>query len=161
MKIDKISKKCIKLLRKKNKKVVVSESLTGGKVCDALVSISGASSVFEEGFITYSDAAKSKNLGVNYKLIQRKGVVSKEVAKAMAVGALKNTDADYAIATTGVAGPNSDDYNTPVGTVYIACATRNRVVVRLYKFKGKRQEIRENSTKEALVLLLTMLKGKR
>ena len=123
-----LAKKCVKKLKKYELVVATAESLTGGMIAKEIVDIPGASNVFEEGFVTYSNYAKAKNLLVDPVVIAEKGVVSKEVASQMAKGVLKVADSDISIATTGVAGPDSDEFGTKVGTVYIACATSNREV---------------------------------
>ena len=153
-----LAKKCVKKLKKYELVVATAESLTGGMIAKEIVDIPGASNVFEEGFVTYSNYAKAKNLLVDPVVIAENGVVSKEVASQMAKGVLKVADSDIALATTGVAGPDSDEFGTKVGTVYIACATRERVFVREYHFKGNRDKIRRQATDSAFKLLLDVLK---
>ena len=154
----KLAKKCVKRLQKYNKKVSTAESLTGGMLADAIVNVSGASNVYEEGYITYSDFAKVKNLMVDPDTIESFGVVSADVAHEMALGALNESGSDYALATTGVAGPKRDEYNTKVGRVYIGCASKKHVVVRKYHFWGNRTKIRTKSAISSFRLLLYMIK---
>ena len=105
--------------------VAVAESCTGGLVGSALTEIAGSSKVFERGFITYSNEAKTEMLGVAPDLIDTFGAVSVAVAWAMADGALKRSKADVAVAITGVAGPDGGTPNKPVGTVVFAVAKRD------------------------------------
>ena len=102
--------------------LATAESCTGGKVAAALTDIVGASDVFERGFVTYSNAAKSDLLGVPEDMIERHGAVSGEVAAAMAEGALARADADIVIAVTGIAGPDGGTDLKPVGLVWFGCA---------------------------------------
>lgn len=153
------ARKCVRKLKKNCLTVSTAESITGGLIADAIVSVSGASYVYEEGYITYSDYAKIKNLIVDPEIIETYGVASKEVAREMARGLIYETGSDYAIATTGVAGPRKDDYGTRVGTVYIACASRKNIVVRSYHFWGFRNKVRNKAALSAFKLLLYMLKN--
>ena len=105
--------------------VAVAESCTGGLVGSALTEIAGSSKVFDRGFITYSNEAKQEMLGVSPDLIDTFGAVSIAVAWAMANGALKRSNADVAVAITGVAGPDGGSPNKPVGTVVFAVARRD------------------------------------
>ena len=154
----KLAKKVVKKLTKTGKTVSSAESVTGGQIADAIVSVSGASKVYEEGYITYSDFAKVKNLMVDPEVIEVFGVVSPEVASEMVRGLLYAADSDYALATTGCAGPDSDEYGTKVGSVFIACASRQHVIIRKYQFKGNRTTIRNKATIAAFKLLLYMIK---
>jgi nicotinamide-nucleotide amidase len=136
-------------------KVATAESCTGGMVAAALTEIAGSSAVFERGFVTYSNAAKSDLLGVPADLIAARGAVSEEVARAMALGALQRSDADLAVAITGIAGPTGGSADKPVGLVHFACARRGRPVrhvVRRYGDIG-RAAVRLASAREALALL--------
>lgn len=155
----KLAKKCVKKLKKAGLTLGTAESLTGGMISERIVSVPGASLVYEEGFITYSSFSKVKNLLVDPVLIAENGVVSYPVCREMAKGVLYVADTDYAISTTGVAGPKSDEYNTKVGTVYIGCASREHVVVRKYHFRGNRDKIRLKTTICAFKLLLYVLKN--
>ena len=153
-----LAKKCVKRLAKDGLILATAESLTGGMLAGKIVDVPGASNVFEEGFITYSNYAKAKNLLVDPVVIAKEGVVSKEVASQMAIGAMRVSNSDISLATTGVAGPDIDEFGTEVGRVYIACATKSRVFVREYHFKGNREKIRKKTTDSALKLLLDVLK---
>lgn len=103
-------------------KIAAAESCSGGLVAAALTSIAGSSDVFERGFVTYSNEAKVEMLGVDAALIQAHGAVSKEVALAMAAGALLHSRADLSVAVTGIAGPGGGSADKPVGLVHFAAA---------------------------------------
>ena len=110
------------LLRSRGLKLATAESCTGGLIAGLFTEIAGASDVFERGFVTYSNAAKVGDLGVDYDLLRAHGAVSAEVAKAMATGARRNSAADVAVSVTGVAGPGGGSEGKPVGLVYIGWA---------------------------------------
>lgn len=137
-----------------NSKLVTAESCTGGGVAHTLTNISGSSAWFDRGFITYSNLSKTEMLGIDSKIIDQYGAVSHEVVSLMALGALKYSHADYAIAITGVAGPTGGTPEKPVGTVYIAVQKRqSAAIVHLAQFVGNRAEIREQSILKALQLI--------
>lgn len=139
--------------------VATAESCTGGLVAAALTAIPGASDVFERGFVTYSNSAKSEMLGVPYWLIERHGAVSEDVARAMAGGALTHSHASLAVAVTGIAGPDGGTPEKPVGLVYFAAGRREAAIRSecvLFGDQG-RAEIRRRSVERALGLLLSLL----
>ena len=140
------------------KRVVIAESCTGGLIAGALTEIAGSSAVFEYGFITYGDKAKSEMLGVPPELIEQHGAVSAEVAEYMAVGALERARADFAVSATGIAGPGGGSTAKPVGLVYIGLA-RSGGSVYHYKclFKGDRSDVRMQTVREALKLLSSVV----
>jgi len=111
--------------RTAGRRVAVAESCTGGLVAAALTEIAGSSDVFEAGFVTYSNEAKCKLLGVSEDVVETFGSVSIAVAWAMAQGALKNSGADVAVALTGIAGPAGGSDRKPLGTVVFARADRD------------------------------------
>ena len=141
------------LLEKYNLKIATAESCTGGLVASVLCDISGISKYFEEGFVTYSENAKMKNLGVLPETIETYGVVSCEVAEEMAIGACKSANANCAVATTGVAGPTGGTEENPVGTVCFACVVKNQVLTERMIFEGTRMEIRMQAAIYALEML--------
>ncbi len=145
--------KLLELLSKHHLKIATAESCTGGLVAGVLCDISGISAHFEEGYITYSEEAKIKNLGVLTETIEHYGVVSCEVAEEMAMGAAKRADADCAVATTGVAGPTGGTEDTPVGTVCFACVVKNQVLTERMIFSGTRMEIRMQAAIYAIEML--------
>jgi nicotinamide-nucleotide amidase len=111
--------------RRAGRKIAVAESCTGGLVCAAITEIPGSSDVFEAGFIVYSDASKCSELGVSSEVVETFGAVSVATAWAMARGAINTSDADVAVAITGIAGPGGGTPTKPVGTVVFACAERD------------------------------------
>lgn len=113
------------LCRTRGVKIATAESCTGGLIIGLLTEIPGSSDVVDRGFVTYSNAAKNESLGVPAALITQLGAVSRQVAAAMAQGALTYSRADVAVAVTGVAGPGGGSEAKPVGLVYIAARTRN------------------------------------
>lgn len=142
----------VRLLTKHELTVTTAESCTGGLIAGRLVNVPGASGVFREGFITYSNKAKRKILDVSKSTLKKYGAVSEQTAKEMATGGVFATDADVCIAVTGIAGPDSEG-EKPVGLVYIACYMKDKVKVEEYHFKGNREKIREQSVVKALDLL--------
>lgn len=143
----------VKLLKKQKLTVTTAESCTGGLVAGRLINVPGASDVFNEGFITYSNDAKIKYLNVKKETLKEFGAVSANTAIEMAEGVVHATSSDTAIAITGLAGPDGGTDEKPVGLVYIACYVNNKTTVREYHFKGNRQKIREYTVVSALDLL--------
>jgi nicotinamide-nucleotide amidase len=142
-----------------NRKVAVAESCTGGLVCAALTEIAGSSAVLDRGFVTYSNEAKMQMLGVSDDILDAFGAVSPAAAWAMAQGAIKYSDADVAVAISGIAGPGGGSDMKPVGTVVFACAHRDQdkesINADQRLLDGKdRAEIRLQATLIALELLL-------
>ena len=145
------------LLEEKNIKVSTAESCTGGLVAAALVNVAGISNWFEEGYVTYSNTAKQKLLGVDKDTLEQFGAVSEQTARQMAIGAAKAAGCQAAVATTGIAGPDGGTDEKPVGLVYIGAVVRDDVVIEKHIFKGDRADVRKQSTQAALELLEQML----
>ncbi len=143
----------VKLLRKKKWTVTTAESCTGGLLAGRLINAAGASKVFRQGYITYSNKAKRNLLGVEKATLEQYTAVSDQVACEMAVGGAKAAGADICVAVTGLAGPDGGTERTPVGTVYIGCCLHGAVKVEHYQFKGNRQKIRDYAVVRALNLL--------
>jgi len=145
-------------LRKAGASVVTAESCTGGFLAKCLTDLSGSSDYFDRGWVTYSDDAKQKLLGVSPRLLERHGAVSEPAALAMARGALKAAGATVAVAVTGIAGPTGATPGKPVGTVWIAWARRHRGRVRAtaqhHRFRGDRDAVRRRTVAAALSGLL-------
>jgi len=137
-------------LLRRRQKICTAESCTGGLVAKTFTDLAGSSDWFDRGFVTYSNAAKSEMLGVPASVIEDYGAVSEPVAAAMASGALRHSDADYAIAVTGVAGPGGGSAEKPVGTVWIAVASQRQQRACLYLFDGDRAAVREATLRQAL-----------
>lgn len=114
-----LEEKIVSLLQEKGWKIASAESCSGGMIASRLVNVSGVSDVFEEGYITYSNAAKHKLLGVSKQSLGQYGAVSSQVAGEMALGAARQARARAAIAVTGIAGPGGGTPQKPVGLVYI------------------------------------------
>jgi nicotinamide-nucleotide amidase len=139
--------------------VATAESCTGGWIAKAMTDVPGSSQWFAEGFVTYSNEAKTRSLGVPPAVLGADGAVSEAVARAMAQGALVRSGAQIAVAVTGIAGPGGAVPGKPVGTVWMAWAARRgrgtRVVVALKHFKGDREAVRRKTVRAALSGLLT------
>jgi len=136
--------------------IAAAESCTGGMVAAALTDVPGSSAIFDRGFVTYSNEAKSEMLGVRNETIACHGAVSQWVAREMAKGAISNSRADIAVATTGIAGPTGGSEHKPVGLVWFALATRSgaiRAERRLF-VDGGRDFVRLRATETALILAL-------
>jgi nicotinamide-nucleotide amidase len=141
------------LCRQRGFKLATAESCTGGLIIGCLTEIAGSSDVVDRGFITYSNTAKTEMIGVPAELIVRHGAVSEQVARAMAEGALARSNADVAIAVTGIAGPGGATPSKPVGLVHLACARRGgaRQHAR-HVFPGDRAAVRLATVERALDL---------
>lgn len=134
--------------------VATAESCTGGMVAAALTAIAGSSDVFERGFVTYSNQAKTGMLGVDAALIQAEGAVSEPVARAMAVGALAHSEAQLAVSITGIAGPGGGSDAKPVGLVWFAVAVDGGLIhSESHIFSGDRDSVRQQACATALMLL--------
>ncbi|MCX6085133.1 MAG: CinA family protein [Caldiserica bacterium] len=134
-----------------------AESLTGGMVGAAITAVPGASVSYMGGVIGYSGSAKAALLGVSTALLEQRGAVSAEVAEAMAEGCRERLNVQVGLATTGIAGPASDDRGTPVGTVFVACAAPGGHRVERLLLDGDRRHIRVLSTLAALRLAIRLL----
>lgn len=139
-------------LKAKGKKVATAESCTGGWIAQAITEVPGSSAWFDRGFVTYSNAAKVRMLGVKQETLEKYGAVSAETAMEMAQGALANSDADCACAVTGIAGPDGGTPEKPVGTVFIAWQYKDGGSSEVVKkqFAGNRHEIRRQTVKTAI-----------
>ncbi len=144
-------------LSKLNLVIATAESCTGGLIAHTLTNISGSSNYFDRGLITYSNRAKIELLDVSEEIINQKGAVSFEVAKAMAEGIRKKSKVDIGISTTGIAGPTGGTKEKPVGLVFIGISTKKETIVKKFQFKGNRLQNKESTCIEALKLLLDLL----
>jgi nicotinamide-nucleotide amidase len=143
--------------------VATAESCTGGLVAGALTEIPGSSDVLDRGFVTYSNAAKQMMLSVPASILERHGAVSRETADAMAKGALAMSNADLAVAITGIAGPGGGSAEKPVGLVHFAAAARDGRRVHREKRYGDvgRSAVRKEAVAEALAMLELLATGVR
>ncbi|MSS63353.1 competence/damage-inducible protein A [Velocimicrobium porci] len=148
-----LEEKVVSMLLERNMTITTAESLTGGLLAGKLVNVPGASAVFDEGLITYSNRAKQKQLHVSKETLKTYGAVSEQTAYEMAKGALEVTQSDVSIAVTGLAGPDGGTDEKPIGLVYIGCCVDGNVTVEKYNFKGNRQKIRDNTVIMALDLV--------
>ena len=138
-------------LKLTEKKIATAESCTGGWIAQIITEVSGSSAWFDRGFVTYSNSAKVQMLGVNPETLTKLGAVSAQTATEMVKGALANSEADCAIAVTGIAGPDGGTADKPVGTVFIAWAYKNRELKVVQKqLTGNRHQIRRQTVKIAL-----------
>jgi nicotinamide-nucleotide amidase len=142
-----------RLLIQQNKTISTAESCTGGKVAQILTSVAGASNYFKGSVVSYATEAKISILGIAEDLIEKHSVVSAEVAKQMAINVQKLLKTDYAIATTGNAGPSKGDSNAEVGTVFIALATPNEVIVEEFNFGQPRDKVIDRAAVKSLEML--------
>jgi nicotinamide-nucleotide amidase len=139
--------------------LAAAESCTGGGVAAACTRISGSSEWFERGMVTYTNVAKREMLGVAEETLVAHGAVSEEVAREMAVGALKHSHADICVAVTGIAGPTGGVPGKPVGTVHFAWGVRDgQIQARRFHFKGDRAAVRLQSVAVALQGLIDLLR---
>ena len=157
MNAEQLVQKLSTVLLDAGRKVCTAESCTGGLIAKTFTDLAGSSDWFERGFVTYSNAAKSEMLAVPPTVIEDYGAVSEPVAAAMASGALRHSQADYAIAVTGVAGPGGGSAEKPVGTVWIAVASSEQQISKLFQFDGDRAAVRDATLQAALELLLDVM----
>lgn len=147
-------------LIQKHLKITTAESCTGGLLAGRLLNVAGASDVYEEGYITYSDTSKEKLLGVKKETLEKYSAVSENTAKEMAKGAAKSANADAALATTGIAGPGGGTDEKPVGLIYVSAYLKGEVLVKECRFHGTRAQNRASAVTEALRLMELMLDKK-
>jgi len=156
--MSELVKKVSATLAKTNNILVTAESCTGGMIAAAITNLSGSSSIFDRGFVTYSNEAKMDSLGVNAETLEKYGAVSEQTAKEMAEGALKNSNATIAISVTGIAGPTGGSKEKPVGLVYIGLCKQDESPIAIKNiFDGNRSEVREQTVETALKLILENL----
>ena len=143
----------IGLLKARKQTVATAESCTGGLLGKLLTDVPGSSAAYLGGVISYTCPVKERVLGVDHETLEQLGPVSKAVARQMAEGARALMGSDFALATTGLAGPDGDGSGKPVGLVYIAAAVRGQTYVQECHFTGNRAKIRESTVAAALTLL--------
>tara|TARA_Y100001936_G_C15840005_1_gene541455 strand:- start:61 stop:522 length:462 start_codon:yes stop_codon:yes gene_type:complete len=152
-------KSLVRLLAKKKLKISFAESCTGGLLSSTITSISGASKIFNIGFITYSNQAKIKVLKVNKNIIKNYGAVSYECCSAMVKNLSKISKANINVSITGIAGPKGGTKEKPVGLVYIGVKKGNKIQINKSLFKSKkRSSIQKATVKKALNLILRVAK---
>ncbi|MEM9419460.1 MAG: competence/damage-inducible protein A [Planctomycetota bacterium] len=149
----------VKLLLEEGKTVATAESCTGGMIGSMLTDVPGSSAAYLGGWVTYSNALKTSQLGVRPGVIEAHGAVSKEVVIAMAEGAKQRSGADYAVSVSGVAGPGGGTEEKPVGTVWLGLATPQGTTARLARLIGNRVSVRDRAAKCALQMVRLTLMG--
>ena len=148
------------LLRVNNQTITTAESCTGGLVASMITKISGSSDIFNGSIVTYSNKIKNQELHVQNETLEKFGAVSIEVVDEMLIGVLKKFDANFAIAISGIAGPNGGTRNKPVGTVIIGISDENNhKIVNIYNFKGSREDIQIQAAKVALKEIYKFIKN--
>lgn len=151
------AKLLIETLKNRGWHITTAESCTAGMVAAAIVDIPGASAVFEEGYITYSDRIKQKILGVSKETLAANTAVSAKTAEEMAIGAAKASGSQLTIAVTGYAGPDNASDGTPAGTVYIGIWCQGQVFSQNYLFHGERSIVRQKAAEAAICQALQTL----
>ncbi|HEX7889167.1 MAG TPA: CinA family protein [Ramlibacter sp.] len=137
--------------------LATAESCTGGMIAAACTDLSGSSNWFERGFVTYSDVAKTEQLGVAPALVAQHGAVSEVVARAMAFGAVRHSKAQVSVAVTGVAGPTGGSAEKPVGTVWFGFQVDGQLTSETRRFDGDRAAVRSATVVHALERLLHLI----
>lgn len=152
-----LEEEVVKKLTEKGFTIVTAESCTGGLVAGTIVNVAGSSACFHEGYITYSNEAKIRILGVKEESVREFGVVSDVVVREMAEGAILKAKADVGVAVSGIAGPGGGSPKKPVGTVFVACSVKegNRFVTKVEKFlfEGDREAVRRQTVEEVLKMI--------
>lgn len=146
-----------KLLAARSARVVTVESCTGGWIGKTLTDLSGSSDWFAGGLITYTNQSKVRLAGVPARLIEQNGAVSIPVAEAMAAGGLDQFENCISVAVSGIAGPGGGSVEKPVGTVCIATCYENLINSRSFLFSGDREQVRLDTVKQALLMLIDTL----
>lgn len=154
-----IQEKLVQTLAEMGLTIATAESCTGGMIASSIIDVPGASDVYSEGFVTYSEDAKMKYLNVKQETLDINSAVSLETVKEMAKGCKTQTGCDISVATTGVAGPGGGTVDKPVGYVCIGCAYKDIVVAKEFRFEGERYMIRRQATSEAMKMVLELLEN--
>lgn len=150
----------VEILIQKKWKITTVESCTAGLVSARLTEVPGVSKVFKQGFVTYSDKAKRKLVGVKKETLKTYTAVSEQTAFEMARGGAIQAEAEVCVSVTGYAGPEGGEDGSPVGLVYLACYVNGEIKVEKCQFKGNRQEIRKQAVQAALLLLYQCISEK-
>ena len=148
-----IEEEVAQLLQKYQLSITTAESCTGGLIAGTLVNVSGISSQFNEGYITYSNEAKERLVRVSHQTLEQFGAVSEQTAREMAEGAARAAKAEAALSATGIAGPGGGTAEKPVGLVYIGCYLNGKTTVKECRFTGNRMENRLHTVETALEML--------
>lgn len=149
------------LLRARNETITTAESCTGGLVAHMITQIAGSSDIFNGAIVSYSNNIKSKELGVKEDTLKKYGAVSTQTVEEMLEGAIKKFDATYAIAISGIAGPQGGCKDKPVGTVVIGiCNNNKKSIIKVNKFDGERKDIQNLASQTSLKEILKFLQKK-
>lgn len=148
-----------RLCRRRGAMLTAAESCTGGGVASVITAVAGSSDYFETGYVTYSNAAKTRLLGVPKALLEAHGAVSREVVEAMVTGACRDSGASLGVAISGVAGPGGGSDDKPVGTVWLAWGSAEGAEAERFHYPGDRRAVRERAVREALVGLVQRLEA--
>lgn len=152
--MEKLEDNIVALLKRKHYTITTAESCTGGLLAGRILNVAGASAIFSEGYITYSNEAKMRLLGVSAITLEKLGAVSSQTALEMAEGVAKAAKANVALSVTGIAGPDGGTKEKPVGLVYIGCFINGKTTVKECNFSGTREQNRDASVTASLKLLL-------
>lgn len=156
---ENLEERVIRLLKEQDLRITAAESCTGGMIAGTLVNVAGASDVFDEAYVTYSNEAKERLAGVRPETLERFGAVSAQTAYEMAAGAARAAGADVGLSSTGIAGPGGGTPGKPVGLIYVGCCVKGNVQVRELRLHGNRSQNRTRTVEEALMLAAEMLEG--
>jgi len=153
--IDSAAARLGRVLAHLGSRVSTAESCTGGGIAEAITRVAGSSAWFETGFVTYANSSKQRWLGIEPNVLQAHGAVSEPVVEAMALGALSAAQAQFAVAVSGIAGPDGGTPDKPVGTVWFGFALPDGgVLTERKRFKGGRREVRAQTVVHALERLI-------
>lgn len=151
-----LEERTVKLLQEKNMIMACAESCTGGLIAKRITDVSGSSSVFTCGIVSYSNEIKEKVLGVKHETLEQYGAVSEQTVREMVKGVLEISDADIAVSVSGIAGPNSDNTKKPVGTIWLAVSNGKKTYVR-HLHKNFIEDIRKSNRNYASDVALEMI----
>ena len=155
-----LEEKVVKVLNEKGLVLATAESCTGGLIAKRITDVSGSSAVFNCGIVSYSNEVKEKVLGVSYKTLETYGAVSEQTVREMVKGALKISGADIAVSVSGIAGPNSDNTEKPVGLIFLAVTNGKTITVKQLNntfTENIRENNRQSASDEALKMILDLV----
>lgn len=155
-----LEEKVVKVLNEKGLVLATAESCTGGLIARRITDVSGSSAVFNCGIVSYSNEIKEKVLGVSYKTLETYGAVSEQTVREMVKGALKISGADIAVSVSGIAGPNSDNTEKPVGLIFLAVSNGKTITVKQLNntfTENIRENNRQSASDEALKMILDLV----
>lgn len=152
-----LEERLVEGLNAKGLTITTAESCTGGLIAGTIVNVAGASDVLNEGYVTYSNEAKERLVGVSHDTLETYGAVSEQTAREMAEGAARAAQADVALSSTGIAGPGGGTKEKPVGLVYVGCHACGKTKAIECQFSGSRAEIRAQTVQEALSLAIELI----